>query len=158
MSQDIVNTAKTVHQMALYHIQAIPEELYDVQPPQFNNTIRWHVGHMLLTLNYFVSMAVPFEFKVPESYVGLFNTGTKPSEWSTTPPTKDELIQYFSGQLESLAGISSSALEQPLKKPIDMGKMHFETAGELFNFALIHEAMHLGNISSMLKVIKHDHA
>lgn len=158
MSQNIVNTAKTLHQMAFHQIQSIPEELFDIQPASFNNTIRWHVGHILVTLNYFLSISVSHQFKLPESYVGLFNTGTKPSEWTVTPPTKEELMQYLSGQLESLSEISASALEQPLKAPIDLGKMHFETAGELVNFALIHEAMHLGNISSMLKVIKHEHA
>ncbi|MGM1047536.1 DinB superfamily protein [Paenibacillus uliginis N3/975] len=158
MSQNILNTGKLVHNMALQQIQAIPEELFDIQPPQFNNTIRWHVGHVISSLNYFLSLAVPFNFEIPESYGGLFGTGTRPSEWTTTPPTKEELVKYFSGQLESLAGISPSALEQSLKAPIDLGKMHFETAGELVNFALIHEAMHIGNISSMLKVIQHNQA
>ncbi|UNK17877.1 DinB family protein [Paenibacillus sp. N3/727] len=158
MSQNILNTGKLVHNMALQQIQAIPEELFDIQPPQFNNTIRWHVGHVISSLNYFLSLAVPFNFEIPESYGGLFGTGTRPSEWTTTPPTKEELVKYFSGQLESLAGISPSALEEQLKAPIDLGKMHFETAGELVNFALIHEAMHIGNISSMLKVIQHNQA
>ncbi|WP_289139878.1 DinB family protein [uncultured Brevibacillus sp.] len=155
MSQNILHTGKLVHNMALQQIQAIPEELFDIQPPQFNNTIRWHVGHIIASLNYFLSLAVPFDFEIPESYSGLFGGGTKPSEWTVTPPTKEELIMYLSGQLESLASVSPSALEEKLKSPVDLGTMHFETAGELVNSALMHEATHLGNISSMLKVIKH---
>ncbi|MFC7678435.1 DinB family protein [Paenibacillus sp. GCM10028914] len=158
MSQDILNTAKLVHQMALQKIQSIPEELFDIQPAQFNNTIRWHVGHIVVSLNQFLSISVPYDFELPESYIGLFNTGTKPADWTITPPTKEELIQNISGQLERLAGLSASALEQPLKQPIDLGKMHFETAGEMVNFTLIHEAMHIGNISSMLKVIEQERA
>lgn len=158
MSQNILHTGKLIHNMALQQIQAIPEELFDIQPPQFNNTIRWNVGHIIVSLNYFFSLAVPYSFELPESYGGLFATGTKPSDWTSTPPTKEELIKYISGQLESLEGISASALEEQLKAPVDLGKMHFETAGELANFALMHEAMHLGNISSMLKVLRHDQA
>lgn len=154
MSQNIVHTAKIVHQMALQKIQSIPEDLFDIQPAQFNNTIRWHVGHIIVSLNHFLSMSVPYSYELPESYVGLFNTGTKPSDWSEAPPTKDELVQHLSGQLERLAEVSPSALEETLKSPVDLGPMHFETAGELVNFTLMHEAMHLGNISSMLKIVK----
>lgn len=154
MSQSIVHTAKIVHSMAIQKIQPIPEELFDIQPAQFNNTIRWHVGHIIVSLNHFLSMSVPYTYELPESYAGLFMTGTKPSDWSVKPPTKEELMQHLSGQLERLADVSPSALEENLKSPVDLGPMHFETAGELVNFALIHEAMHLGNISSMLKVVK----
>ncbi len=154
MSQNILHTGKRVHNMALQQIQAIPEELFDVQPPQFNNTIRWHVGHMIVTLNYFLYKATSFQFEIPEVYGRLFSPGTKPSDWTVAPPTKEELLECISGQLKGLEGISAASLEEPLKQPVDLGPMHFENAGELVNFALIHEAMHLGNIASMLKVIK----
>jgi hypothetical protein len=44
-------------------------------------------------------------------------------------------------------------LDSKLQTPFVMGPFQFDTAGELFNFALMHEAMHLGVISSQMKFI-----
>jgi len=43
MSNALLSTAKSVRQMVIQQIQSISEELFDVQPDQFNNTIRWNV-------------------------------------------------------------------------------------------------------------------
>ncbi|MFM1655347.1 DinB family protein [Brevibacillus sp. B_LB10_24] len=154
MSQTILNTARNVRQITLKQVQAIPEELFDVQPQAFNNTIRWNVGHMLVTVDFFLSLGFPFSSDLPETYKGLFNTGTKPANWTDEPPTKEELVQYLSEQLERFSAVSPDMLDQPLKSPIEMGALRFETAGEVFNFAFVHEAMHLSTISSLLKVIQ----
>ena len=155
MSQNIINTAKSVRQIALHLVQSIPEELYDIQPKQFNNTIRWNVGHTVFCVNHFLSIGFPFHPNLPESFKVLFNTGTSPNNWTVTPPSKQELIQYLSDQHDNLSGISSSMLEQHLKSPIQVGPLQFNTIGELCNFAFIHEAMHIGTISSLLKVIQY---
>jgi hypothetical protein len=47
MSVMIINTAKIVRQVVLQQVQAIPEELFNVQAAGFNNTIRWNVGHII---------------------------------------------------------------------------------------------------------------
>lgn len=47
MSKMIIDTAKTVRQVVLYQVQAIPEELFDIQADSYNNTIRWNIGHMI---------------------------------------------------------------------------------------------------------------
>jgi hypothetical protein len=54
MSQASIQTAKTVRQLLIESIQAIPEEIYDVQPEGFPNTIRWNVGHQATMLHWFL--------------------------------------------------------------------------------------------------------
>ncbi|WP_019120040.1 DinB family protein [Brevibacillus massiliensis] len=154
MSQTILNTARTVRQITLNQIQAIPEELFDVQPQAFNNTIRWNVGHIIVSVEFFLSLGFPFSSDLPESYKGFFNTGTKPADWTAAPPAKAELVQYLSKQLDQFSAVSPEMLDQPLKSPIQMGALRFETVGEVFNFAFVHEAMHLSTISSLMKVIQ----
>ncbi len=152
MSQAIINTAKSVRQLVIRQVQAIPEELFDVQPQPFSNTIRWNVGHIVSCLDFFLSLGFPFDSNLPETYNSLFKPGTRPSDWTDTPPTKEELIQYLSAQLESLSDVSPSTLDKSLKSPIEMGPLRFETVGEVFNFAFIHETMHSSTISCLLKV------
>ncbi len=156
MSQNIIHTAMSVRQIALHEIQATPEALFDVQPQAFNNTIRWNVGHIVYWFDFIQSLIFAQESRIPDSYAGMFNTGTKPADWSTTPPTKDELVNLLAAQLDSLSSITPGSLEEPLKAPLEMGPLRFTTAGELFNFGVSHEAMHLGTMSGMRKVLKHE--
>ncbi|MCQ6562370.1 DinB family protein [Paenibacillus mendelii] len=156
MSVNIINTAKSVRQITLHQVQSIPEELFDHQPEPFNNTIRWNVGHIVFCLDHFLSGCFQSSSHLPESYAGLFHTGTKPSEWSVTPPSKEELLQQLSAQLNRISEVEPAALEGLLPSPVTMGPLRFETAGELFNFAFIHEAIHHATISCLLKVIRHN--
>ncbi|CAM5783879.1 MULTISPECIES: DinB family protein [Brevibacillus] len=155
MSQNIVNTAKSVRQIVLHQVQSIPEELFDAQPPQFTNTIRWNVGHIVFCLESFLSLGFPDTSRLPESYAALFNTGTKPSDWTAEPPTKEELVEHLSEQLARIAEIAPGKLEEPLKSPVEMGPLRFTTVGEVVNFAIVHEAMHSSTISSLLKVVQY---
>jgi hypothetical protein len=155
MSQIIINTAKSIRQMVIRQIEAIPEQFFDVQPKQFGNTIRWNIGHIISSLDAILSLGFTFNSNLPESYAGMFKTGSKPSDWTTTPPSKNELVQYLSQQLTALSEVSSGVLDNPLQSPIEMGPMKFESVGELFSFATVHETMHSTAISYLLKVIKY---
>jgi hypothetical protein len=157
MSQTIINTAKTVRQMVIRQVESIPEEFFDVQPKQFGNTIRWNLGHIISSLDGMLSLGFTFNSNLPESYAGMFKSGSKPSDWTITHPSKTELVQYLSQQLNALSEVSPSILEEPLKSPIQMGPMKFESVGEIFSFATIHETMHSTAISYLLKVIKYQY-
>jgi hypothetical protein len=156
MSQASIQTAKTVHQLVIGSIQAIPEEIYDITPAGFKNTIRWNTGHIVTMLNWFLSAGPALNTKLPDYYSNLFMTGTKPSDWTVTPPSKEELIQYLSSQYDDLSKVDPGSLKMPLNPPFEMGPLKFEMADELFNFAFIHEAMHLGIISSLVKTVQAD--
>ncbi|GIP40508.1 formate dehydrogenase [Paenibacillus sp. J31TS4] len=152
MSQAMVNTAKTVRRMAIGRLQGVPEELFDVQPAPFNNTIRWNIGHMAVTLDQFLSRFLPFDSKLPESYAALFSSGTRPADWTIEPPSKEELLGYLSEQLENLGTIPAEALDKALPEPFLLGTMRFDTVGEIFSFAFIHEAMHLTTAANLAKL------
>lgn len=68
----------------------------------------------------------------------------------------EELSRYLNIQLENIDKISTDTFSQSLKSPIQLGSIHLKTVGELFHFAINHEAMHQGNIAYMLKVIQHE--
>ncbi|MFJ9499739.1 DinB family protein [Brevibacillus centrosporus] len=156
MSQSMIRTALSVRQLVLHQIQSIPEDLFDKQPPQFANTIRWNVGHIAFCLNYFLTLGLPFSTSLPGTYAAFFHTGTKPADWTAAPPSKEELVQCLSAQLASLSEISPHVLENKLESPIEMGPLRFETVGEVFNFAFIHETMHFSTISCLLKVLQYE--
>ncbi|WP_134687119.1 DinB family protein [Brevibacillus migulae] len=154
MSQTIIHTSKVIRQVVIGQVQAISEEQLDVQPKGFNNTIRWNVGHMIYWMDQYSTLCFDSPSRIPDQYEALFASGTKPSSWTTAPPSKEELLQLLTMQLSRLSELTPEMLNAPLKSPYIMGPFQFDTAGELFNFALVHEGVHLGTVSSQLKLIK----
>ncbi|WP_199616698.1 DinB family protein [Paenibacillus alkalitolerans] len=154
MAQSIINTGKVLRQIIIGQLQNVSESQMDIQPEGFRNSVRWNVGHIVYWLDKYASLSFRSPSAIPAQYETLFNSGTKPSAWTATPPSKDELIGMLAVQLSRLSELTPEMLEQRLQTPFEMGPFQFDTAGELFNFALIHEAIHLGVISSQLKLIK----
>ena len=155
MSEMIINTATTARRVLLQQVQAIPEELFDIQPAGFNNTIRWNVGHMIYWMDMYSTLGFGPPSALPDSYYTLFNSGTKPLDWTSAPPSKEELVEMLTVQLSRLSEVTPEMLGEKLSTPFALGPFQFNTSGELLNFKLIHEAFHLGTISSQLKVLSY---
>ncbi|MGD7008816.1 DinB family protein [Metabacillus sp. 84] len=117
----------------------------DVQPKGFRNTIRWHIGHTLTTaeLLLFHPPAIPSEYK------DWFGGGTSPENWPQDVPSSDALISRLSEQLPRILTIPDEELMEKMEKPF----FEMETAGELAAFVLTHEALHMGKIEEMKRVI-----
>ncbi|MGP4081546.1 DinB family protein [Pseudalkalibacillus sp. R45] len=155
MSNALLSMATSVRQMVIQQVQSIPEELFDVQPDPFNNTIRWNVGHIAFVNEYFLSLGLSIDSRLPDHYAQLFKPGTQPDDWSDIPPTKEELLQNLTRQLSSYSDIDPSVFDKQMDPPIDLGPLKLETFGEVFNFATVHESMHFSSISSLLKVLQY---
>lgn len=156
MAQSIVNTGKILRQIVIGQLQGVSEAQLDIQPEGFNNTIRWNIGHMVYWMDKYSMLSLGYPSEIPSQYETLFGSGTKPSNWTATPPSKEELTQLLAAQLSRLSELEPELLDQKLQSPFELGPFQFITAGELFNFALMHEAIHLGVISSQLKLIQYD--
>jgi hypothetical protein len=135
-------------------LQGATEAKLDIQPKGFNNTVRWNVGHIVYWMDQYSSIAIGSPSAIPPQYAALFGSGTKPADWTSGPPAKEELIQLLSAQLSCLSELTPAMLDNKLQASFVMGPFQFDTAGELFNFALMHEAIHLGVISSQMKLIE----
>jgi hypothetical protein len=153
MTQSIINTGKVLHQVLIGKIQGVTEGYFDKQPEGFNNTIRWNVGHMIYWMDKYSTLSFGSPSAIPDSYDTLFNSGTKPLEWTFAPPSKEELVEMLTAQLSRLSELTPEMLGEKLSTPYALGPFQFNTAGELFNFALIHDAIHLGTVSSQLNVL-----
>jgi hypothetical protein len=135
-------------------VNNLDQGIVDVQPQGFNNTIHWHVGHVLT-----VSEQMMFGFpkkstSLPANYMGLFATGSKPADWQGEVPSVQELTAQLDEQLERIKGISAERFSEKLETPF-LGQ---ETYGELANFAIFHESLNLGQIQAMKRVIEAAHS
>lgn len=128
----------------------VSEASANVQPEGFNNTIHWQIGHVLTVAEQFMFGFPHKTTNLPENYVELFGSGTKPSDWKSDVPSVEELSIQLKDQLERLKQIPAERFDETLKKPF----LGLETFGELAAFALFHESNHMGQIHTMKRLIE----
>jgi uncharacterized damage-inducible protein DinB len=132
-------------------LESIDPSIFDVKPVGFNNTIRWHAGHVLTVTEQTMFGYPKKSTHLPEQYLALFSRGTSPADWPEKVPELEELTANLKNQAERLQQIPADSLKETLKKPF----RDLHTFGELANFVIFHEAFHLGQIHLMERVINH---
>lgn len=150
MSELLFKNMELTRGFFLKNISALNEEIVDVQPEGFNNTIKWHIGHVLTTAEQFMFGYPKRSTSIPANYMELFATGTKPSDWQGEVPSVSELTAQLKDQLMRMKEIPAGSFGDKLPKPF-LGQ---ETFGEICNFSLFHESLHLGQIQAMKRVIE----
>ncbi|MFT9849261.1 DinB family protein [Aneurinibacillus sp. REN35] len=130
-----------------------PEEA-SRKPEGFNNTIHWHAGHILLIAEKFLFMAPTGSNQVPDHYDTFFANGTKPGDWTDTPPSLAEIIDRLKDQENRFKACEANQIDAALPKPFTLGSgLVMETAGELMNMAIYHEGIHTGYINAMKRIV-----
>lgn len=128
----------------LDHVSA---DIFEIQPEGFNNTIHWHLGHMLTAAENFLFGQ---NSQLPASYNELFGYGSKPSNWKEDVPSVETLVEQLKSQLSRIKELPDEIFENRLPEPI-IGK---ETYGELASMTAFHESNHIGQIHIMKKLIE----
>jgi len=150
MSELLVKSFELTRSKLVRYVETLDEAKVDVQPEGFNNTIHWHVGHVLTVAEQFMFGFPKKSTNLPVNYMELFATGTKPADWNGEVPSIQELAEQLKEQLQRIKEIPGEGFTERLKTPF-LGQ---ETFGELANFAIFHEANHLGQVQAMKRVIE----
>jgi len=138
-----------VRERTLQQLELTTEETADIMPAGYNNTLRWHLGHIATVQESLCFKLAGEPFKLPETYPGLFANGTKPADWTLQPPTLEELKSILTEQplriKQKLYSRTADKLVQPFKG--------MDTVGAVIAFSLYHEGVHTGYMMSMRKTI-----
>lgn len=139
-------------QMLLNFVQDLNEEVSQVQPEGFNNNIRWHIGHLLVTSESFMFGYPKKSTNIPVEYASLFNMGTNPAAWEGEVPSIQELSKCLKEQAKRINAIPEDFFEQklPFKFPLD----GIEKYSDLYALMLHHESEHLGQMKAMKRAIQ----
>jgi uncharacterized damage-inducible protein DinB len=150
MSELLFKSFELTRSKFVRYVETLDKANGDVQPVGFNNTIRWHVGHVLTVAEQFMFGFPKKSTSLPANYMELFATGTKPADWNSEVPSIKELTEQLKDQMKRIMEIPAESFSERLKTPF-LGQ---ETFGEIANFAIFHEANHLGQIQAMNRVIE----
>ncbi|CAH2714522.1 hypothetical protein BACCIP111895_01694 [Neobacillus rhizosphaerae] len=150
MSELLFKSFEVTRRYFVKNVEMLDEGLVDVLPEGFNNTIHWHVGHILTVAEQFMFGFPKKSTNLPANYIELFATGTKPADWHGDVPSVQELTAQLKEQIKRIKEIPEGSFNERLKTPF----LGLETFGELANFAIFHESLHLGQMQAMKRVIE----
>jgi hypothetical protein len=134
--------------------EGITEENADLIPDGFPNSLRWQLGHIYTSVEGIVFHFANETMTLPQNYGELFNTGTRPTDWNTTPPTIEEIKSLLSEQVKRVRETFEGRLDEKIANPLPIGPLQLETIGELISFASFHESEHIGVIKTMNHAVK----
>ncbi|RFU64375.1 DinB family protein [Bacillus sp. V59.32b] len=149
MSELLIKQFELTRNNFLKEVAGLNAELIDIQPEGFNNTIHWHIGHVLTTSEQFMFGYPKKSNQLPEHYLALFGYGTKPADWQGEVPGIGQLTEQLTEQLARLKQIPVDSFMEELKEPF----LGSKTYGEIGTMAAYHEAYHLGQIHAMDRLI-----
>ena len=154
MEQTIFDHMETVRGITEKSIKRIPEEMADIIPEGFNNSIRWNLGHIAYVQEKLVFGISGEMMNVPMNYERLFGAGTKPAEWTEPPPSFKEIAAVLTGQKSRIKTFLHGRLDQKLPRPYtNRSGITFYTTGEAFLYGFYHEALHMETINRIYRSI-----
>jgi len=146
-SEALMEYYRFVRMGTLQLLKSIDENVVDEIPKGHNNSIRWNAGHIL------VSEGIFFQHLLPElksaSFIPLFKFGTRPREYTSTPPAFLDLISLLENQQKELEKELEKHLTDALPQPITVGPLTLNTVEDALHFHLYHEGIHQGVIKSI---------
>jgi hypothetical protein len=150
----LLNQIDFVRKVTLKVLKDVTEEMADIVPEGFNNSIRWNIGHIFIDQYMWLYFKIPDELKLPDQYKELFGFGTKPADWKIQPPSLEELKALLRQQPVHIRQTFGHRLDEKLIEPTELG---MSTIGEVIPRTLYHEGLHVGTILSIKKVIQAQH-
>lgn len=145
----------TVRALTLAVLDHTSEEMADIIPEGFRNSIRWNFGHIVFIQERLAYEVAGKPMHLPENYARLFAAGTSPADWQETPPTLAEIKEQMVLQSQRIKESHQTGLEESLPHPFtNKFGITFDTVGGCLLFSFFHEGMHLNTIRLYAKMLK----
>lgn len=134
----------------------LDESLWDIQPENWPNTIRWNAGHVYAETERFLNDADQEYEIIRPDWMDLFLDGTRPSEWTEEDqvPSKEEIIEALKEQEKRIETFFEGKLNNKADKVRDLNGTLLDTVDAALQFVTWHEGIHLGVVKSLRLVLK----
>ncbi len=132
----------------------LEDNLWDEQPENWPNTIRWNAGHIYAEAEGFLHDADhKYEIVHPE-WLDLFLDGTRPSDWGDNVPSKQEIIEALQEQEKRIEAFFPGKYDNEVSKVRDLNGTLLDTVDDSLQFVTWHEGIHLGIMKSLRLALK----
>ncbi|WP_409290282.1 DinB family protein [Peribacillus sp. SCS-37] len=149
MEAAALNQLNKIRDWTIKTAEGLADDTANIQPEGFNNTIKWHLGHIITETEYFLFELAGHNGRIPPEYNRFFGPGTRPSEWREEGPLLGDLAEVLKSQVERMNQIKPEDLSVQLKE----SQHDFESLADSAAFSALHEALHLGQIKAMKRIV-----
>jgi hypothetical protein len=112
------------------------------------NHALWFAGHIGTVDNFMIARLTPAKGQEKAGYKEKFGMGSRPLASPAEYPPVKEVLAFWRERREALLGILGGLTDEELAKPCPPGAPEFMTdVGSMFEAAVWHEAMHLGQVT-----------
>ena len=154
--EDSIKLFKYSRTSTLILLPKLEEDLWDIQPENWPNTIRWNAGHIYAEAERFLNDADnDYEITRPH-WMDLFLDGTRPSEWTEEDnvPSKEEIIEALREQERRIESYCAGKLKNKADDVRDLNGTLLDTVDSALQFVTWHEGIHLGILKSLRIALK----
>jgi len=134
----------------LSFIQQLEEDVLDFQSKYFDNTIRWHIGNILLVDEKFLFISQEKSQKIPAEYRELFSSDRKAEDWKTEPPSLAQLVDDLTDQQNRINNYNELFWKSNVKFKVPYG--HIETHEDLLIMLAHRESETLGKLKAIKRI------
>jgi len=136
----------------LKSIQGLSDEQLIKIPEGFSNNILWNMGHVVSSSQNLIYANSGLPLRVPENMPLLFGKGSNPKLWNAVPDVKS-VKEYLVSTVTQLVQDYEKGMFHEYK-PYQTSYGYFITNfPDAIAFSNVHEALHLGVIMSLKKIV-----
>ncbi|MEP7269478.1 MAG: DinB family protein [Saprospiraceae bacterium] len=121
-------------------------------PAGFNNNLIWNIGHIIVTQQSLAYLLSSLPMHISSELLAKYRSGTKPAEFVELEEV-NELKELLSSLVDSTIGdFNDGKFLTYIEKTTSTG-FHLANIQDGFQFNNYHEALHLGYMMSIRKMI-----
>lgn len=153
--QAILHSLDVTYNFILRASEGVSEEMADQMPPGFRNNIRWNLGHVYVINEKVLFGLTNSQPHLPPNYDEMFKNGTSPADWTTTPPSLNELKFLLREQSARIQATFTGRMDEISATPFRLGTFTtMETIGEIICFSLFHNGIHVEKIRTIRRLLE----
>ena len=145
------NTARTWVLNHLEKLEEKDEKFLHTIPDGFPNSLHWQFGHIAAMTEMLSVKFFEHEDEVADRFLKYFDYGTKPQDFDENTPNMDDIKQLLETQVDSF---NEDIADELLDTPLENDSFGAKDYGEYWGFFIIHEALHIGKIEEMKRVLE----
>ncbi|WP_379134566.1 DinB family protein [Paenibacillus sp. sgz500958] len=136
-------------------MQGVTEEMADLIPAGYRNSLRWQLGHIYVVCERFSFQFIGLPLHLPEGFKELFENGTSPltAPESLALPTLPELEGLLAEQQIRIREQLGDRMQEHMPPYTTSGGMTMETPEQFLSFNLYHEGLHTSVIKMYKKML-----
>jgi len=127
-----------------------PKEKLLQIPEGFNNNVYWNIAHTVATQQLLIYKLSGLQMRIPNELVAKFAKGTVP-DGTATEEEMMVVADFLISTAEWLIEDYNTALFQTFNEYTTSARVTLKNVDDAIVFNLLHEGLHLGQISLLLK-------